>query len=144
MKVLQQEKYDHAYTAFMMYETALRNTDKLMDEFQSEEVVGSRNAYPNKMSDVYYPLDQIGLDEREEKPVKSSRNRNKTRKKVAASQKTDIKMEPLYQEPKGEFLPDVQMAQDEEITCPCGQNKDGDWVGCDMHDKCKHEWFHLS
>ena len=33
--------------------------------------------------------------------------------------------------------------QDDEVTCPCGQNIEGEWIGCDMHEKCKVEWFHM-
>jgi hypothetical protein len=142
LKDIQKEKYDHANTAFLMYESVLRNTDKLIDEFQPDDR-NVRSTYQNKLTDQIYGLDNIILSEADEKPVKPSRNRSKNKKKVPASQKTDIKMEPLYPEPKVEFNPDVQMPQEENVTCPCNQNNNDDWVGCDMHDKCKYEWFHL-
>jgi len=37
MRAIQLEKYDQADTAFMMYENALRKTDKVMDEQKPEE-----------------------------------------------------------------------------------------------------------
>lgn len=143
MKALQQEKYDHADTAFMMYENALRRTDKLMDEFIPDDVPISRT-YQNKLQDSLYGIDNMILDEVNEKPIKPSRNRSKNKKKVAASQKPDVKMDPLYPEAKVEYNADVQMqGVEENITCPCNENKNDDWVGCDMHEKCDHEWFHL-
>ena len=35
------------------------------------------------------------------------------------------------------------MGQDEDIACPCGQNKNDDWIGWDMKEKWRYEWFHL-
>lgn len=146
MKSLQQEKIDHADTAFWMYENALRKTDKMMDECAPEEFM-NKGGYGNKLQDSIYQMDNLCIqDDFSEKPVKSSRSRKQTKKKpVVASQKQEIKMDPLIPEPKAEFTPDVVMQPgDEEITCPCGEHKNDDWVGCDMHDDCQYEWFHLS
>lgn len=144
MVALQKEKYDHADTAFWMYETALRKTDKMMDELQPEDH-SKANSYLGKMQDTIYQLDNIIIGDDMDKPVKSNRNRSKNKKKQAASQKTDIKMEPLYPEPKAEPPQDANMqGAEENITCPCNENKNDDWVGCDMHELCEHEWFHLT
>ena len=49
-----------------------------------------------------------------------------------------------YPEVKAEPIEDVNIVQGEdEVTCPCREIKNDDWVGCDMHEKCAHEWFHL-
>ena len=37
LKALSQEKYDHSWTAFMMYENVLRKTDIMIDELKPEE-----------------------------------------------------------------------------------------------------------
>lgn len=133
MKSLANEKYDHADTAFLMYENALRKTDKLMDELKPDDIP-LKDAYSAKLLNVRNGLHHLDLEE-EEKPTKSSRSRNKNKKKsAAASQKSDIKMEPLYKD-KIEYLPEQALPLEEEVTCPCGQNKNDDWVGCDMHEK---------
>ena len=141
MKSLAKEKCDQADTAFLMYENALRRTDKLMDELKPEDRILKDPAYNARLNGIRKGLEDIDIEE--DKPTKSNRSRSKSKKKTAASQKTDLKMEPLQKE-QVEYYPDQPMYQlEEEVTCPCGQNKDGDWVGCDMHEKCEHEWFHL-
>lgn len=48
MRAIQIEKYDHADTAHKMYENALRNTIKAMDELKPEEPV-IKDPYETKL-----------------------------------------------------------------------------------------------
>ena len=66
--------------------------------------------------------------EEEDKQAKGTRSRNKHKKKFNGSQKNEIKQENLYKNEE-EFNANLQMGQDEDIACPCGQNKNDDWIG---------------
>ena len=147
LKALSQEKYDHSWTAFMMYENVLRKTDIMIDELKPEEPEPKEIIQP-KSKPIPAVLSNIGktsfldyLDD-EVKPVKSGRTRSKHKKKYPTSQKFEGKLENLYLN-EGEFNPDMQVDQDEEVAWPWGQNIIDDWVGWDMKEKWEYEWFHL-
>ncbi|CAI2377731.1 unnamed protein product [Moneuplotes crassus] len=145
MKALQQEKYDHSVTAFQMYEHALRKADKLMDDLMPEQKQKA-STFPSKIADNLYDFEKLDINDYEEKPVISRKGRSTAKKQSKPiSSRNNIKMEPAYPEVKQE-VGDVNMAahQEDDVTCPCGEVKNDDWVGCDMHDKCAHEWFHLN
>ena len=79
MKGLQQEKWDHARTAFLMYENALRRTDKLMDDLAPEHNL-KKNAYGSKTSEPIYQMDPIVNLNYEEKPRERKRGASKKSK----------------------------------------------------------------
>ena len=148
LKALSQEKYDHACTAFMMYENVLRRTDNMIDELKPEEPTSKEIIQP-KSRPVPVGLSNIGkvtlgyyLDNEEEKPVRSGRTRSKHKKKQPTSQKIEGKLDNLYLN-ETELNPGMQIDQDEEVAWPWGQNIIDDWVGWDMKEKWEYEWFHL-
>ena len=142
MRAIAQEKYDHADTAFWMYENALRKTDKIMDDLKPDDVNIKSEYGSSKWPGVRQAFQNLDIEEEEKQKLPRPRSKNK--KKLAQSQKTEIKMEPIFKEQEAYNIQDLQqIGGDEVVTCPCGEIKNDDWVGCDMHEKWEHEWFHL-
>ena len=110
MRSLQKEKLDHADTAFLMYENALRKTCKLMDELKPEEqsmkepfiatkliggMDGKLMVHDLKVHLNYSKILELDIED-EVKPInRSKRNKSNKNKKIKEEPKPDIKMAPV-------------------------------------------------
>ncbi|CAI2375617.1 unnamed protein product [Moneuplotes crassus] len=131
MKAIQQEKYDHSVTAFMIYEQALRQTDKFMSNLNPRQITPRSVA---NSADNPYEYENFMMQDLEEKPSKTRRSRSFTKKELKHPRSdSNTTTPPNYPEVKEEFKEPypVMSKPEENPICPCGEVKNDDWTGCE-------------